>query len=146
VHARCDEANPLFTDDDLFTLQPLQEDGASKVRSIAINFRRTVTTSGPLALVDGPGGPATFDGARQAHSPDQKTGVELVVFASPQQPGAAPASLSPLEQATVTMLQVPAKDGEPITARVELHLADGGVLDMTFSAPLVSYKGACATP
>jgi hypothetical protein len=145
AHAGCQDANPPFTDDDAFTLQPV-DPAASVLRSIAINFRRTVAASGPLALVDGPGQGATFDGARQAHSPDPKTGVELVVFPPLARPGQSPAALSPLQQATVTMLRLPAKDGEPVTARVELHFADGGVLDATFSAPLRSFRGGCATP
>lgn len=146
VNAGCNEVNASFSDEDFFALQAVAAAGSGNIQSIAINFHRTVAVGTALSLVDGPGGGATFQGARQAHSPDLKTGVDLVVFAPPADSAPSLPAMSVLEHATVTMLQLPAKDGERTSARVELHFADGGVLEATFSAPLVSAKGGCAEP
>lgn len=139
VHASCDEVDAPFTDDDVFSLQGVRTlEPRSRVRSIALQFHRTVTLGTPLPLLDGPGGDATFEGAQQAHSAHPTTGVDLVVFAAGERPG-----VSPFRQATVTVLDVAARDGQPVRARVELEFVDGETLDEELSALLVSYEGAC---
>jgi hypothetical protein len=46
-------------------------------------------------------------------------------------------------KATITVLAFPAKDGEPLTVRVQLSFSDNQILDQTFSAPLVTESGSC---
>jgi hypothetical protein len=137
VHAGCGEQNAPFTDDDLFSLQPVSSDAPYGVTSIAVSFQRTVKKDVALDLtLGGPVRGATFSGAEHASSPDEDTGVGLVVFGNPN---------SALAKATVTMTDVPTKDGETTSAHVTLEFADGDVLDETFTGTLVSDQGACAS-
>jgi hypothetical protein len=137
VAAGCGEKNAPFTDDDIFSLQPIDGDAPYGVKSIAVSFHRTVVKGVALDLTLGaPVRGATFSGAEHASSPDEDTGVGLVVFGNPN---------SSLSKATVTMTDVPAKDGDATSAHVILEFADGDVLDESFTGSLESYEGACAT-
>ena len=138
VGAGCGETNVAFSDADLFSLQPVNAASPHGVSSIAVSFKRTVTKDVALDLtLGGPVGGATFENAAHASSPDDKTGVGVVVFAKPNTPE------KKLSKATVTMTDVPAKDGDVTSAHVVLDFEDGDVLDETFSGSLVSYEGAC---
>jgi len=137
-HANCLEKNAAFSDDDLFNLQPVEAAAPKNVSSIAISFQRTVTKSSTLDLVlGGPVRGATFENAEHAHSADETTGADVVVFFKA---GSTPKKLS---KASVTITDVPAKEGDPTTAHVTLEFADGDVLDETFTGALKSYDGAC---
>jgi hypothetical protein len=138
--AGCLGANVPFSDDDLFSLQPVEQASPQTVRSIAITFKRTVTKNAALDLaLGGPVRGATFENADQAQSPDEKTGVGLIVSLKDGSPA------KPLSAAKVTVTDVPTKDGEPMSAHVTLEFTDGDVLDQTFTGKLSSYEGSCAS-
>lgn len=42
----------------------------------------------------------------------------------------------PFDSVVVTLLRMPAKDGDPLTIRLRIHFVDGKLLDQTFSALL----------
>jgi hypothetical protein len=45
----------------------------------------------------------------------------------------------------VTLLALPAKDGDPLTVRIQAHFADGRALDETFSAPVMTTTAGCGS-
>jgi len=139
--ANCGGAPAPFSDGDIFSLQPVRTSlPAQKVKSIALTFTRLVERNVPLALdLGGPVRGATFENAEHAQSSDEKTGVGLVAF----RPDGAPSDA--LTSATVTVIDVATKDGEPLTARVDLHFASGDVLLQTFTGTLASYANGCGS-
>jgi hypothetical protein len=144
-HAGCNEKDAPFTDDDVFTLQPVAgtPDKTARISSIAISFQRNVTVGSPVELtIGGPVRGGTFgDGKMQAHATDDRIGPDVLVLHGGFADGTPPAS--PLAKATVTVLAVATKDGDPLAARVALRFADGEVLDATYVGSLKSYEGAC---
>ncbi len=50
---------------------------------------------------------------------------------------------APFDSVEVTIVEMPAKDGDPLTIRVQVHFVDGRVLDETFSAALVTTVESC---
>jgi hypothetical protein len=84
-----------------------------------------------------PDGGITLTAVQSAH----EGGVTLEYFH-----GSDPSEIDSgaFDAVTVTVLAMPAKDGDPLTLRAHIHFVDGRVLDETFTGPLVSLGTGCA--
>ena len=136
TNAPCGQKQPVFSDQDRFVLQLVGT--ASRVPSfqgILISTRNApaVGTAYPMQVL----APEKF-GAQQGRAPGD---VSLTVYGDRMLDG-LPLE-TPFDTATVTILAFPTHDGEPLTARVQLHFENGDTFDATFSGNVESSQGPC---
>lgn len=126
TNAPCGVNDTPYEDADVFVLRPSDNDASAKVSAIALRFGRTSPKSSDLVV----------DGRYASSSGD---GVFLEI-------GVPPAATDKrLASAKVIVGDLPAKDGDVLSARVVLEFADGDVLAETISAPVKSAFGPCPT-
>ncbi len=133
----CGQKNAPFTDEDTFVLQVVgtSTSAQAQIKSVVIVFKRTVALGKAHALTaearDG-------FGSQAAKSP----AISLTVFGDKGM-GDTPLA-TPIDGATVTILDIAQSDGAPVTARIQLHFESGATFDATISGKLESFEGACA--
>lgn len=145
----CGVANPPFGNGDLFTLQIVGAIAAGPSNSLEIDVDPPHPAVGaPLAL-------AVMDFTPQGTGvTDPGTGTTTwyafqyatagsVRFLDSQ--GVNPSEIDPgaFDAATVTILRMPAANGDPFTVRLQVHFADGNLLDETFSAATATVASGC---
>jgi hypothetical protein len=137
ANAACGQKNAPFTDDDTFLLQVVgtSTSKSAQFQSVVIVFKRTV----PLAVAQtlAAEAPDRF-GTQAARSP----AISLTVFGNKGM-GDTPLP-TPIDGATVTVLEVAQAEGAALTARIQLHFESGASFDATISGKLESSEGACA--
>jgi hypothetical protein len=105
----------------------------SPCRSIAL----TVQPYSMMAYgIETPNGATTWYGGQTAASGNSD--FEFWQSADPTE-----IDVGGFDSATVTALQLPAQDGDPLTMRFQVRFVDGRVLDETFSSQLVTHPVSC---
>jgi hypothetical protein len=146
----CGVASPPFQNGDIFSLSVLGSKAKTPYDALTVDITSpspavvgqrlslTVNPYNPNGLCGGPfGGPMTCYGGQNANA-------GTLTFAYSQ--GANPSEIDTgaFDVATITVVNMPTKDGEPLTVRIQLHFVDGRVMDETFSAPLSTEAAGCA--
>lgn len=133
----CGQKNAPFTDADTFVLQVVGTSTSqqAQIQSVVVVFKRTVPLGVAQTLAtEAPDG----FGTQAARS----STVSLTVFGSK---GKGDTALpTPIDAATVTVLDIAQTEGAPLTARIQMHFESGASFDATISGKLESYEGACA--
>jgi hypothetical protein len=86
---------------------------------------------GPGAWVDDAGATHLDVNPEHAHSPDG-----LILLTLSRGFDQTTLDTGPFNQATVTIVAMPAQDGDALTIRVQLHFSDVHTLDQTYSGPV----------
>jgi hypothetical protein len=135
----CSGQTPAPSPNDGYRLSIVDKDTpATPWPSMEVGLRPSVVVGQAYDLAIDPSQPL-HPNDLNAHTPDFTVGLS---FAR----GSNQATLDPnaFTKATITIVAFPAKDGEPLTVRVQLSFSDTQTLDQTFSAPLVTQvNGVC---
>lgn len=133
----CEELAPLAKVD---CFQVTIGDSADAFRDgfLSIEFDRSVPVGDPVHLVVLRPSTATLGPPAEGppSRPIQRASRGSIDFALLR--GTDPADPGDFDAATLTVLAMPAGDGDTLTLRVEVHFEDGSTLDATFSGPLLS--------
>jgi hypothetical protein len=145
----CDDPDPPFEDGDIFSLEAIGSKAKSPYDALTANITSpspaivgeplslTVNSYMPGALCSEPvGGPETCYGGQVASYGTLALGYSQGWDPSEIDTGA-------FDVATITVVNMPTEDGEPLTVRIQLHFVDGRVLDETFSGPLSTQASGC---
>jgi hypothetical protein len=143
----CGVMDPPFTDDDLFSLFVVGENTPTPpYGGIFFESSRKVMVGEPIVLsltayqTNPPTGPGEASPAQQSASVPAGSALQFTFEWGSNRNEVDP---NPLDAATVTVLALPAKDGDPLTVRFQLHFTDNRKLDETFSGPLSTAYSSC---
>ena len=92
----------------------------------------------PLTLVPWKPGPAPAPGNNDVNDEEASAEVNrnpVLGFGLARGMTIALPDPNPYDQATMTVLAIPQKEGDTLQVRVQLHFTDGGTLDETFVSP-----------
>jgi hypothetical protein len=142
----CGVMNPPFMDGDLYSIDIVDQRGATPYAALTFSFPSPAPAVGtPLMLTVGPFMPPSTGigqpgGATYA---TQNAQSGMIYFSYSQ--GAHPTEIDPgaFDAVTITILAMPTADGQPLTVRIQMHFVDGNSLDETFSNALASTYGGC---
>jgi hypothetical protein len=134
---------PPFTPQDPFSLvlygEPASQPEPWPTVRITVYASAAVGTPQALTLVPWKPGPALAPGDNDVDTEDAYgdgseanplLGFSLARGLTPALPDA-----NPYDQATMTVLAIPKKEGDVLKVRVQLHFTDGATLDQTFASP-----------
>lgn len=145
----CGVTNPPFAAGDLYSLQIVGAMTAAPFNSLDFSFTSPAPPVGrPISLSvmaftpqgtgvsAGPSGPTTWYAFQYATSDTVR--VEYSQGTDP-----AEIDTGAFDAAFATLVHLPVADGQPFTVRLQIHFADGKVLDQTFSSPLTTSVSGC---
>jgi hypothetical protein len=144
----CGVMNPPFVNGDLYSLDIVDQTGATPYNALTLSFSSPAPATGtPLMLttqpfspqgtgIIQPTGPMIWYAAQNA----QGSGIS---FQYSQ--GANPSEIDTgaFDAVTITLLAMPTDNGQPLTVHIQMNFVDGKTLDETFSSPLVTSYGGC---
>ena len=139
----CGIVHPPFIDGDVYSMDIISSMAHAPSDGLSVSFMSPVPVGTPLALavqpfstmettVESPdGGALSYAGQDALGSGDIDVNYSQ---------GSGPTHIDPnaFDSVVMTILAMPAQDGDPLTIRLQIHFVDGQILDDTFSSPLVS--------
>ena len=137
---------PAFTPQDPFSLvlygAPESQPEPWPTIQITVYASAAVGSPQALTLVPWKPGPAVAPGDNDVDTEDaygeESDGNPLLGFSLAR--GLTPAlpDAAAYDQATMTVLAIPKKEGDVLQVRVQLHFTDGATLDQTFTSPVLA--------
>jgi len=141
----CGTPNPPFSPTDSLAMNVVGPATQAPYSTIFLEIKLTAAVGVPVALdldpwAPKPGPVVWQDDAGAAHidsNPEDAHSADGLIHLTFDR-GVDPTMLdaAAFDQATITIVAMPAKDGDVLSARVQLNFADGHTLDQTYSGPV----------
>ncbi len=143
----CGVMNPPFMSGDLYSMDIIGSMAQAPYDALDLSFPSPATVGVPIALTVQPfsamsSGIGEPDGGMTWYA-GQTAQLGGINFNYSQ--GSGPTHIDPnaFDSVAITIVAMPAKDGDPLTIRIHIHFIDNQILDETFSGPLFSSWGGC---
>lgn len=147
--ASCGTQIPAFRNGDQFFLEVTGNAAKPPSNELVISFSSPVdfTVGTPVMLAVLPYSPqgtkiTAPDGSVGLYA-DQSAESGLLYFSYTQGTDPNEIDTGAFDAVTLTVVAMPLMDGDPLTIRVQVHFADGKVLDETFSGALTTLPNTC---
>jgi hypothetical protein len=138
----CNVANPPFMDGDFFTLEIRSDATPVLSSSFSLDFTTPVPPAGtpvPLSV----SAPEGIDTSAYPSYADQTAINDTIGFAYTRGSNASEIDAGAFDGVTITIVSLPAKEGDPLAVELAIHFVDGRRLDQTFSAPVTTTVNTC---
>jgi hypothetical protein len=147
----CGIMNPPFMNGDLYSLDIVDQRGATPYAALTLSFSSPAPAVGtPLMLTVQPFTPQAdgigqLDGSTMWYAAQNAQGSQGSGINFQYSQGAHPSEIDTgaFDAVTITILAMPTANGQPLTVRIQMHFVDGKSLDETFSNALASSWGGC---
>ncbi len=140
--AQCGTAEMPYTAGDLYMLELIGDMTRAPFNGLTVNFTGPVPIGQPLTLTVKPL-TVVPEVSAQSHVVQSADNGRNVSFIYDQGSDPAEIDTGAFDSSAVTVVALPAKDGDPLTIRIQAHFVDGRVLDETFSAAVVTTAAGC---
>jgi hypothetical protein len=138
----CGTPDAPFMDGDLFSVGIVPSGPATPYGLLSVTYNSPQPVGVPTALTVSP---LVANGSQSGTTvyPVQtaKSGSISLVYS--QGTGTGAIDTGAFDSVGFTLLAMPAKDGDPLTVRLQIHFADGKVLDETYSGAVVTDTAGC---
>jgi hypothetical protein len=144
----CGVMNPSFMNGDLYSLDIVDQRGATPYAALSVSFSSPAPVGTPQMLtvqpftsegtgIGEPDGGTMWYAGQNAQGSGFNFQFSQGAHLTEVDPGA-------FDSVTVTILAMPTADGQPLTVRIQMHFVDGNTVDETFSNSLVSSYIGCS--
>ena len=134
--------NAPFMDGDLFSVGIVPSGPATPYGLLSVTYNspqpvgiQTALTVSPLVANGSQSGTTVY--------PVQTAKSGSISLVYTQGTGTGAIDTGAFDSVGFTLLAMPAKDGDPLTVRLQIHFADGKVLDETYSGAVVTDTAGC---